>query len=105
VKAGTAPEVESEKMKLQLLAPRGLINENISVSLSQTQVGEFVSKHRHNGFELTYIIKGKSVIFHGSERHEAFEGDLIYFDASVPHSVTALEPVQALSIYFRDTKE
>jgi transcriptional regulator with XRE-family HTH domain len=104
MKAGKATEVKSGKQKLQLLAPRGFIDKDISVSLTQSQIGEFVSTHRHNGFELTYIIKGKSIISYGSEKYEAFEGDLIYFDAGVPHSVTALDPIQALSIYFRQAK-
>lgn len=97
----TAPEATSEKLNLKLLVPKGAIDENISVSLGSSQVGEFVSKHSHRGFELTYHIHGKCIFIYGSKEYALTEGDLIYFDSSVEHSVIALEPVQFLSIYFR----
>jgi transcriptional regulator with XRE-family HTH domain len=101
VKAGTAPMIESGKLKLRLLAPKGLIEDDLSVSFGESQQGEFVSKHTHNGFELTYVIKGKNLFRYGPKEYPLNTGDLIYFDGSVPHSVMASEPVQFISIYFR----
>jgi len=102
VRAGEAPIIESAKLKLRLLAPRGLISEGISVSLGESQQGEIVSKHKHSGFELTYIIKGNHLFRYGSKEYEINAGDLIYFNGNIPHSVTALEPIQFLSVYFRE---
>ena len=54
------------------------------------------------GYIATYIIKGKHIFRYGSEDYELGGGDLIYFDGRTPHSVTALEPIQFISVYFRD---
>jgi transcriptional regulator with XRE-family HTH domain len=102
VRAGTAPRVESEKMKLDLLLPRGVIDPNISVSLGETSGGEFISGHIHKGFELAYQIQGTTLFRYGTKELEINEGDLIYFDGSVKHSVAALGPVRFLTIYFRE---
>lgn len=102
VKARTAPTIESGKMKLELLIPKGVIDEKISVSLGESQGGEFVSKHSHEGFELTYEVKGKALFRYENEEHEINEGDLLFFNSGVEHSVTALEPVKFLTIYFRE---
>lgn len=101
VRAGTAPTVESEKMKLDLLLPNGVIDPKISVSLSETPGGEFISEHSHEGFELVYQIQGGTLFHYGKEEWEINEGDLIYFDSSVRHSVTAMGPAKFLSVYFR----
>ena len=101
VRAGTAPTVESEKMKLDLLLPKGVIDPKISVSLGKTPGGKFISEHSHEGFELAYQIQGKTLFQYGKEEWEINEGDLIFFDSSVAHSVTALEPAKFLTLYFR----
>ena len=101
VKAGKAPRVDSGKMSLELLIPKGVISKEISVTLGRTQPGEFVSKHSHGGFELTYQLKGNALFKFGSEEFDFQEGDLIYFDSNVEHSVTALNYNEFISIYFR----
>jgi transcriptional regulator with XRE-family HTH domain len=101
VRAGTAPTVESEKMKLELLVPKGGIDPAISVSLGETDGGEFISEHSHKGFELAYQILGKTLFRYGKEEWEINEGDLLYFDSSVPHSVEALGHAKFVTIYFR----
>lgn len=100
VKAGTAPRVESGKMSLELLIPRGVVGQKISVTLGRTQPGDFVSPHSHNGSELTYHLKGEVLFKYGDEEFALKEGDLIYFDSNVEHSVSALNPHEFLSIYF-----
>jgi len=102
VKGDAAPMIESGSLKLRLLAPRGLIEQGISVSKGESQKGEIVSEHTHEGFELTYIIKGKHIFRYGSKDYELDGGDLIYFDGRTPHSVIAFEPIQFISVYFRD---
>lgn len=102
VRAGTAPAVESEKMRLDLLLPKGVIDPKISVSLGETTGGEFISGHTHKGFELAYQLQGTTLFRYGKDELEIKEGDLIYFDGSVTHSVTAVGPAKFLSIYFRE---
>ena len=101
VRAGTAPKVESEKMKLNLLLPKGVIDPKISVSLGETAGGKIISEHCHPGFELAYQIQGKTLFYYGKETWEINEGDLLYFDSSVMHSVEALVPAKFLTLYFR----
>jgi len=101
VKAGTGRRVESGRMRLELLIPKGVISSSISVTLGRAEPGEFVSRHSHKGFELTYLLKGEAHFRHGSEEYHLKEGDLIYFDAGVEHSVTALNRNEFLSVYFR----
>lgn len=101
VRAGAGRCVESGKMRLELLVPRGVISHKISVTLGRAEPGEFVSKHSHEGYELTYVLKGDADFRYGSEQYRLKQGDLIYFDAGVEHSVTALNPNEFLSVYFR----
>lgn len=101
VKAGTAPKVESGRLSLELSIPRGVIGPKISVTLGRSQPGNFVSTHSHNGYELTYHLKGEVLFKYGTEEFEFKEGDLIYFDSNVEHSVTALNSHEFLSIYFK----
>ena len=101
VKKGTASDISTDQVNLQLLLPKGVINDSISVTRGCTTPGEVISVHSHNGFELTYILKGKATFNYDGTDHETAEGDLIYFDASVPHSVVSSELHEFLSIYFR----
>jgi DNA-binding XRE family transcriptional regulator len=102
VKAGTAPSVESDMMTLELLVPKGAVNDRLSISLGRTKVGQIVSRHSQPGYELTYHIKGRSIFKYGEdEEYEMGEGDIIYFDASTEHTVIALEELIFISVYFR----
>ena len=101
IKKKTATRVASEKMNLQLLLPKGIISENVSVSFGKCGPGEFVSSHSHEGYELTYILKGKAVFNYDGKQYEVEQGDLMYFKASVKHSAKALEDHEFLSVYFR----
>ena len=67
----------------------------------ETDGGEFISDHSHKGFELAYQILGKTLFPYGKEDREINEGDLLYFDSSITHSVTALGHAKFLTIYFR----
>lgn len=101
VKAGTATKVEGGKLTLEVLVPKGIISDRISVTLGRAEPGEFVSKHAHSGFELTYNLKGAGIFKYDGVEHDFGEGDLLYFDASIEHSVRALERHEFLSVYFR----
>jgi len=102
VRAGTAPKVRSSEMDLELLIPKGVINESTSVTYGRIEAGRFVSIHSHRGFELTYNLKGGVIFRHGNREYKLKEGDLLYFDASIEHSMTVLEDHEFLAIYFRE---
>jgi len=100
VKADKQPSVSSRNLKLKLCAPKGLIDPDISITVGEAETGEFVSRHTNTGYELAYIIKGKCIFKYGNQEIELNEGDLIYFDARVPHSVVALERHKFFGIHF-----
>ncbi len=102
IRGNDQPEVDSGKMKLRLLVPQGLIDDKISISLGKADSGEFIDKHQTMGFELAYIIRGRCVFRHGGKDYELKEGDLVYFDGKVWHSVVALEPLEFVALYFRE---
>ena len=100
IKANESPVVKSHNLELRVISPRGVISENISIFVGKAKKGEFVSRHKNVGFEVAYIIKGKCIFRQGNKEYELKEGDLIYHDGSIPHSVTALEPHEFLGIHF-----
>jgi transcriptional regulator with XRE-family HTH domain len=100
IKGHERPMIQSRNLNLRILAPRGAIDESISIIAGHAQKGIFVSRHKNEGFELTYVIRGSCLFKHGGKEYKLEEGDLIYFDGSVPHSVKASEGHDFLGIHF-----
>ena len=96
------PSVKSDKMRLRLLVPQGLVDDKISINFCKADVGQFVDEHQTKGFELPIILKGRCVFKYGGQDYEMREGDLAYFDGNVSHSVVALEPLEFIALYFRE---
>jgi len=46
--------------------------------------------HSHEGQEYNYMVSGKMAFYHGGAVHEMNEGDSVYFDSAVPHTMRAL---------------
>lgn len=92
--------LKAMRLTLRLLAPKGIIADNVSVSLGKAEKGRFIDRHKHEGFEFAYIIKGKCIFRYGKKNYELHEGDVIYFDSREWHSVTALEPQEFFGIQF-----
>lgn len=101
VRSGTAPTLQSGKLSLEVLVPKGAVSEQISVTLGRAEPGEFVSKHAHSGFELTYHLKGRVLFKYGDKEYQVDQGDMLCFDSSIEHSVVALEKHEFISVYFR----
>lgn len=101
-KADKQPVISSELLQLRLLAPRGLIDENIAISYGKAKKGECISRHTNKGAELAYVIKGKCIVKHGSKEYPLNEGDLLYYKGGTPHTVVALEPHEFIIIHFVD---
>jgi DNA-binding XRE family transcriptional regulator len=104
IKAEGQQEIEAKNLKLKLLIPKGLIDDSISISIGRAKKGKCIDRHKNNGFELSYIMKGKCLFKYGNVEHELKKGDVIYFDGKTIHSVVALEPLEFLAIYFREAK-
>jgi transcriptional regulator with XRE-family HTH domain len=102
IKGSQQPVIESRNFKMRILAHKGALDDNISVALGKAEKGEFISKHKNEGQELTYIIKGKMIFRYDKEKYELNEGDLIYHDGKELHSVTGLEPCEFLNILFKE---
>ena len=100
IKGDAQPAIKSDKMDLKILAPKGSLDENISVTLGKAEPGEFISRHKNEGVELTYIIKGKNIFRYGSKEYEIGKGDLLYHEGKDWHSVTAIERTEFLNILF-----
>lgn len=96
--------VETNMMSLRTLVSKGAIDNNIAVSYGKTEKGRFVSRHRNDGFEFAFVLKGSCIFKYGDKQYEIHEGDVIYFNASEWHSVTALESHEFLGIHFFSEK-
>jgi transcriptional regulator with XRE-family HTH domain len=102
VKGEGQPVIKSRNLMLKILAHFGVLDDGISVTVGTAEKGEFISKHKNEGVELSYIIRGRNVFRYGKERYELNEGDLIYHDGKELHSVSALEPCEFLNILFKE---
>jgi transcriptional regulator with XRE-family HTH domain len=91
--------IESNRLNLKVMAHRGEVRDDISVTIGQGDTGEIIGKHKNKGYELTYIIKGKSILRYGDREYLTEAGDIICHDGEDWHSVTALEPLEFLNIY------
>jgi transcriptional regulator with XRE-family HTH domain len=105
IRSEDQPEIDSNKMALKLLVPRGVVDESFSISLGKGGPGEIVGLHETPGYEMAIIFKGRCIFRYGETDHELKSGDLVYFDGRVPHSVLAQEFLEFLAIYFRDKIE
>jgi len=101
IKAKNQNKTESSNLKLRILSPKGLIDENITISYCEAKAEKFIDEHTNNGHEWVYIIKGKAFIEHNGLTFKLNQGDSLYFDARYIHSVTALEKLYFLAIYFK----
>jgi len=100
IKANEQQVIEGDNLQLRLIAPRGVIDKNISISVGRAGKGEFVSRHKNAGYEMAYVLKGSCIFRHGNKAYELKQGDCLYFDSTIPHSVAALEPHEFFGIHF-----
>jgi transcriptional regulator with XRE-family HTH domain len=100
IKAENQNVINTKQLMLKLVAPKGALSEDISIVYGKAMKGRFVNRHKHQGFELAYVIKGRAIHKLGTNITELKEGDLIVFNASQPHEVIALETHEFLGIQF-----
>jgi len=93
--------IESPKLKLTVIAPKGLIDETIYLNLGEAKKGKFIDSHVDEGYSLVHILDGECVVEHDGKKYTHRKGDTLYYDARYRHSVTAKGPVRFLSVFFR----
>ena len=101
IRAGDQPVVESSSLNLKLLVPKGVISDRISVSLGKAGKGKCIDSHKNEGFEITYLVKGKCRFTCGNQVYDMDAGDLVYFNSERPHAVEAIKPIEFINIYLR----
>lgn len=64
--------------------------------------GSDIHLNSHNGQEFNYVIEGRMLLSVGGHELTLNEGDSLYFDATQPHGMKALDekPVKFLAIIF-----
>jgi transcriptional regulator with XRE-family HTH domain len=101
IKSANHPQIESSKLKIKLLVPKGVINDKIVVSLGKGAKGKCIGLHKNEGLEITYLLKGKSKFVYDDQIYEMEAGDIVYFDAGRPHAVEAIRPIEFINFYLR----
>jgi transcriptional regulator with XRE-family HTH domain len=101
IKSVDQAEIESSKLTIKLLIPKGVINDKIIVSLGRGEKGRCIDLHKNEGLEITYLLKGKSKFIYDDQIYEMDAGDIVYFDSGRPHAVEALKPIEFINFYLR----
>lgn len=67
------------------------------------RTGTVPTLHAHEGQEFNYVISGKMTLYIGSISYELEEGDSVYFDSGIPHTVQTVdnEPAQFLAVVMK----
>ncbi len=94
--------VEAENMRLSMIAPLGLIGDNIFVNLVEAKKGRFIESHTDNGYSFVYVLEGGIIFEHDGVKHKLQPGDVLYYNASYPHSVTATGRThKSINVFFK----
>jgi transcriptional regulator with XRE-family HTH domain len=101
IKSVDQAEIESSKLTIKLLIPKGVINDKVIVSLGRGEKGRCIDLHKNEGLEITYLLKGKSKFIYDDQIYEMDAGDIVYFDSGRPHAVEALKPIEFINFYLR----
>jgi transcriptional regulator with XRE-family HTH domain len=93
--------IDSPKMRLTVIAPKGLIQENAYFNLGEAGKGKFIDSHVEEGYSLVHILDGECTIEHDGKKYVLQKGDTIYYDARYRHSVATNRSVRFVSLFFR----
>jgi transcriptional regulator with XRE-family HTH domain len=103
LKGSEKDTIEGGRLSLKVMAHRGEVKDDMSITIGRGDTGEIIERHKNEGYELTYIIKGKNVLRYGNKEYLVEAGDVVCHDGQDWHSVAALEPTEFLNIYFAKT--
>lgn len=94
--------IESEGMKLTIIAPQDLIDENVLINLGEAKEGQFIGSHTEEGYSFVYVLEGECIFEHDQIKYHLKPGDVIYYNARFPHSATAKKGKHKfISVFFK----
>jgi transcriptional regulator with XRE-family HTH domain len=93
--------IESPKLKLTVIAPKGLVDETIYINLGEAKEGKFIDSHVDEGYSLVHMLDGECVVEHEGKKYRHRKGDTLYYDARYRHSITAKGRVRFVSVFFK----
>jgi quercetin dioxygenase-like cupin family protein len=97
------PVVEAENMQLSMIAPARLIEDKVFVNPLEAKEGRFLGSHTDDGYSFIYVLEGTIIFEHDRVKYDLQPGDVLYYNASYPHSVTAIgEGIhKSINIFFK----
>ncbi|MBI5441730.1 MAG: helix-turn-helix domain-containing protein [Deltaproteobacteria bacterium] len=98
IRAAEQPGVDGRGLELRLFAPRGLIDQRISMAIGQMAAGDRIAPHRNAGRELSYMISGSCIFTYGGMEYTLKKSDTVWFAGDQLHSVDALEDMEFLAV-------
>lgn len=93
--------IHTKGYEVTILCPYGLISRDIVVSLFKGKANAVVEQTNQTGYCWVYITKGTCIFEHDGIPHELTEGDSIFYDASKPHVLRVLNPLESIRITMR----
>jgi transcriptional regulator with XRE-family HTH domain len=105
IKSNDHRVAESENLHLSMIAPLGFLGDNIFVNVVEAKKGPMVEPHTDDGYSFAYILEGGIIFEHDGIKYELQPGDVLYYNASYPHSVTATGKThRSINIFFKGKK-
>jgi transcriptional regulator with XRE-family HTH domain len=105
IRKQSAETVVGPKMALKMLAPMGMIDDSIMINVGETKAGLFIDAHTEDGYSFVYLLEGGCILEYDGVKYEAGQGDAIFFNARLPHSVMAVgETHKFIDIFFKGKK-
>lgn len=98
------PVIESSGMKLTVIAPQNLMDDNILVNLGEAREGRFIDSHQEEGYSFVYMLEGECFFEHDGIEYHLKPGDALYYNARFSHSVSASTNLKFISIFFKGKK-
>lgn len=102
IKRENQRRISNPMLKIEIIAPRKMIKDNIVVTYGVLRKGQAIDTHSNPGTEWAFNVKGTSELKLNNQTHIIESGDSIAYNARVEHSVTALEDMTFFSIYVED---
>jgi transcriptional regulator with XRE-family HTH domain len=97
--------VTADNIQLTVIAPLGFLADNLFVNVVEAKKGRFVDSHTDDGYSFAYILEGGIIFEHDGVEYKLQQGDVLYYNASYPHSVTAVGKThKSINIFFKGKK-
>ena len=100
-KGGNHQAVETDNMRLTMIAPLGFIEDNILINVLESNGGSLIDSHTEEGYSFAYILEGTAIFKHEGVEYRLEQGDTLYYNASFPHSVMAVGKFKSINIFFK----